>query len=386
MTFPCESPLAHPAAQTARHIRASLGVKGEMEPIPPGPLLSIHMQSNRPEAFVRFLDRLEASLDDPSRIEVIIKIDDTDAVMNALLPVEAARRPFALKYISTPLPGGFFGLWRSMNDMLLICDPDAYFITNTNDEMEYLNKGWDTALAQYVGLFPDHIFRLRASRSRVRNFYDVWECGFAPDSFAIYTKKWMDICGDWTPCNGPDSFNECVAWYFGWHDRFNQFRRIRSIPIYDLLLSSEAVSVGLESNYEALRCRVCGAAKAWAILMSHPMQNEASRRSQKLVAHIRAAEEQWRDPVFTDNGASIVVTAADGATQHFPYRLSRIAVTLRNVRRNFAFYYYNGGGQTQRGRWLRQWAGYALLRCGCLESLHIRLRRWRLARKHDTSL
>ena len=64
-----------------------------------GVLLSIHLTSNRPAQFVEFLDRLEAKTNDMDAVEVVVKIDDSDPVMNDHLRREKARRPFRITYI-----------------------------------------------------------------------------------------------------------------------------------------------------------------------------------------------------------------------------------------------------------------------------------------------
>ncbi len=355
-----------------RNMRSSLGVTPPSQPVATSnPLVSIHMQSNRPQLFRRFLDNLEASLDMPERVEVIVKIDDTDMAMNTLLPQEVIRRPFTLKYISTPLPGGFFDLWHSMNDMLEVCHSQTYFVWNLNDEVSILSKGWDTAISKYVGLFPDHIFRLRTSMFRIRNYYDFWECGFAPDSSALHTKRWLDICGNWNPCFGPDSFNQCVAFYMGYHERFYQYRPVRDIPIYDILLSGEGCNVGLEG--EKLRKRARGAYRAWRHLMSHTMQTEASRRAQKLMAHIEAHTQGLDRFTVTDNSKSqhIFLTDPKGETVgQFPYRLSFLRIALTNLWRTTCYYYYNGGGLFLRRRRLLQICGYLALRFDAVERIY----------------
>src|SRR5262249_47164245 len=101
------------------------------------PLLSIHMTSNRPREFAEFLDRLERATLVPSSVEVVIKIDDMDEAMHRLLEKEARARPFRVRYISTPLKGGFFSLWRSYDELLKASDPNAYFVIGLNDEMHF---------------------------------------------------------------------------------------------------------------------------------------------------------------------------------------------------------------------------------------------------------
>lgn len=312
--------------------------------------MSIHLQSNRPDNFTQFLDDLEESLDDPSCVEVVVKIDDVDEPMNALLPAEVARRPFTLKYISSPLDGGFFELWRSMNDILAVSDPNAYFLWNMNDEMAILNKGWDKALKQYVGLFPDHIFRLRTSLFRTRNYCDYWETGFAPETSAINTRRWIEIGGDWNPCLGPDSFQQCVAYYFAYHGRFDDHKPVREIPIHDFTFKGEGAYIGLEG--ERLWKRLRGATKAWYRLMSYEIQLEASRRAQKLHAHICAHENRLSSFSVTDDRRkhSILLTDTDSdrVIRVFPYRLSWLRITLSNVIRSPYYLYYAGGGHRAR--------------------------------------
>lgn len=351
-----------------RTIRISAGVLEQPTlPIEKGPLLSIHLQSNRPDNFTSYMENLVASADDPSRIEVVVKIDDTDAPMNVLLPqlVEKYRDVITLKYISTPLVGGFFELWRSMNDMLKICHPHAYFLWNMNDEMAVLNKGWDTALAKYVGMFPDHLFRLRTSVFRSRNYYDYWECGFAPETSAITTKRWLDICGDWNPCLGPDSFNQCVAYYLGYHDRFYKLRVDRDIPVHDFIFAGEGAFIGMSG--EVLYRRARGACKAWYRLMSHEIQQEASRRAQRLMATIWAQREfsHFKIEDNTARGRFEVYDLEDKRKKPdlFPYKLSKLRIKLTNLHRASAYYYYAGGGVngTPHSR-ARQVIGYLALR------------------------
>ncbi len=369
-----------------RTIRISAGVLEQPAlPIEKGPLLSIHLQSNRPDNFTSYMENLVASADDPSRIEVVVKIDDTDAPMNVLLPqlVEKYRDVITLKYISTPLVGGFFELWRSMNDMLKVCHPHAYFLWNMNDEMAVLNAGWDTALAKYVGLFPDHLFRLRTSVFRSRNYYDYWECGFAPETSAITTKRWLDICGDWNPCLGPDSFNQCVAYYFGYHDRFYKLRVDRDIPVHDFIFAGEGAFLGMSG--EALYRRARGACKAWYRLMSHEVQQDASRRAQRLMANIWAQREfrQFRIEDNTRRKRFEVYDLTDTGKRPdlFPYKLSKLRIVLTNLYRASGYYYYAGGGVngTVHSR-VRQTVGFFALRFDSVNKLRGVVLRYRAMR------
>lgn len=335
----------------------------------PGVLLSIHMQSNRPQQFSRFLDRLEESTDDLTSVEVVVKIDDTDSEMNRYLPIEQSRRRFRLKFISTPLPDGFYGLWRSMNDMLKVCDENAYFFLNLNDESFFSSKGWDTVLRRYVGLFPDHIFRLRTSPRRYHNYFDFWEAGFANDTAAIMTKRWVEIGGDWCPCNGPDSFQQCVGFYFGHNDRFNLRRYVREIPISDIVVSYDGAEQGLTNvglSGAALQRRLAGAIDPWFELMSHAMQEEASRRAEKLRAHIWAydcgIDNFDLDDRGRQNGLRLVERGSPHRSKVFPYRLSRLRIGIANAHRAFNYVYFGGGGRTIETPWYQNSIAFLTMR------------------------
>lgn len=341
------------------------------------------MQSNRPSNFSRFLDRLEETTQDPAALEVIVKIDDTDVAMNAHLPLEVARRPFRLKYISTPLPDGFYGLWRSMNDMLRICDPGAYFILNLNDEMFFQTRAWDVALRRYVGLFKDDIFRLRTSFHRSRNYFDFWEAGYVNDTSAIMTKRWIDIGGNWCPCNGPDSFQQCVAYYFGWLHRFEVPATdiYRDIAIHDIAFGGAGSNSELKSRalYERLR----GSRRAWYILMSHAMQEEAARRAQQLHAHIWAERDAAATYLVKDNRRArrvdVLHSQSGDVARSFPYALSWMRISLINFFRSANYGWY---GHPKDGdfRWFRTLVWYLCVKYETMDVVLEAYAEWHLAR------
>ena len=337
---------------------------------PAGPLLSIHMTSNRPGDFVDFLDRLERATLSPSSVEVVIKIDDTDEPMNRLLEKEVRARPFRIRHISTRLDGGFFSLWRCYDDLLKASDPNAYFVIGLNDEMHFKTQDWDTVLQKYVGLFPDDIFRLRTSPQRHRNYYDFWEPGFANDTSAFMTKKWLEIGGGWCPCNGPDTFQEYVAFYFGWLDRFNAVRAMRDFAINDLQLEGHGASRDLSGI--AWRRRNRGALKSHFKLVSPHMQEEAARRAQKLHAHIWAHEENTGQFEIRDNRwrrRIEIVELHRGAVVHtLPYRLASLRIWLTNNFRKLNCGYYLAGGSTNPFSWPVTFMTYLAYRHPWLDS------------------
>jgi hypothetical protein len=309
-------------------------------------LVSIHLSSNRPAQLSEFARRLEASADEASDVEVVVHVDSEDGAMLELMPRLAARHRIALKWIARPSEG-FHGLWRAYDDLLRASDPSAYFLMCLNDEMFFATEKWDTKLRRYVGLFPDHIFRLRTSDKRHRNYYDYWEAGFASDRSAITTRRWVTLGGGWCPCDGPESFQQCVAYYFGWLHRFNANRPYRDLPIDDIQLAGPCANRVPDGPRP--REGLCGGVGAWFTLMSHAMQEEAARRAQVLHAHI-AAEAEPGEPgrlgVRTNafrKRVEIRDTATRRVVRAFPYGLSRLRIWATNQLRKSNYPYYGGG-------------------------------------------
>lgn len=341
-------------------------------------LLSVHLASKFPGKFTALLDNIEATIADPSRIEVLVKIDSEDAAMNALLPREAARRPFAVRFISTPRGEGYFGLWSAYNDLLKIAHPEAYFVSVMNDEVKFVTRGWDETLQGYVGFYPDHLFRLRISQYRLRNYIDFWECGYAPDAYALYTRRWFEISGDWCPCNTPDAFQQSVAFYLWGATRPGPGNRQynRDIPVHDIQLEGEAPYQGLSD--EELRERVRVAEAHWFRLMSWTIQTEASLRAHRLLAYARASELGLAGySIEADVPARrvrLIERPSGRELGCWSYALSRVRIGATNFWRKPLFEYWCGGSRAiialhLRHRYARHIDRY--------ERLKAWLRRWR---------
>ena len=71
---------------------------------------------------------------------------------------------------------------------------------NISDEMYVNEDKWDKLLEKYLNLTDDRIFRLRTSVYKNRNYNTLFECGYAPDTTAIYSRKYIELQGDFSPC------------------------------------------------------------------------------------------------------------------------------------------------------------------------------------------
>lgn len=312
--------------------------------------VSLHLASNNLQNIIGLLDNVEAKSANPASVEILIKIDEDDLMTQELLAHEAGRRKFALRTWVGPRGAGFSDLWKAYNELIKITSSSVYFVCLINDEVRFNQYGWDQSLRRYIGLFPDHIFRLRATQLKFRNYYDFWECGYAPDSYAFYTKRWLEIVGDWNPCEGPDSSQQFIAYYLGYanYPAFKQFNR--DVPILDISFSGEGACKGLSEEQRQKRNTLNF--RSWFTLVSHPIQEELFRRARLLQGNIIAAEYHDRDlEVMCDKTARIVIVR-DHQTKEvvelLSYKISRTRLFFANLKRGFHYHYYAGGGQ---GAW-----------------------------------
>lgn len=310
-------------------------------------LISIQLNSNRPAQLSLYFDNIEETADDPKQIEVLVNIDDNDSNMRDLLDREILSRSFTIKYISSPRPQSFCDLWKPINTLLTITDPHAYFLLNISDEMLFATPGWDSILKKYVGYFPDHLFRLRLSRNKFRNYFDRWECSFAQDSIPITTKKWIDIGGDWNPCFGPDSYQQLISFYLAKEGEFSGTQYLRDIPIMDIKLHGDIPSLGIsrEKCWKLNRDHIL----AMQICQSHKMQEEARRRAMLIKAHILVAKNQLSNIQIEDNKKKkqiyLINSSTNSLISKLDYHVNPLVIGLQNQLRKLRFYAYFGAGK-----------------------------------------
>src|SRR5581483_9479245 len=137
---------------------------------PAMPLFSIQMNSNRPAEIRGFFDSIEQTAERPEDIEILLHIDQGDRAMEEAIAAERPKRRFTLKSLQTDLVKDYSQLWQSLNALWPLTDKEAYFVINLSDEVRFQTPCWDRIVRHYVGYFPDHIFRLRASKYRFRNY------------------------------------------------------------------------------------------------------------------------------------------------------------------------------------------------------------------------
>ena len=115
---------------------------------------------------------------------------------------------------------------------------------------------WDGALEKYIHYFEDNIFRLRTSVYKNRNYTDLYECGYAPDTTAIYSRKYLEVQGDFSPCFGPDNGQQFVAYYLSKINLPRHYQFSRDIVINEISFLGQGTNAGLSDSQKNKRSLV----------------------------------------------------------------------------------------------------------------------------------
>lgn len=302
------------------------------------------MCSNDKENLEKFIDNIDETASKPELIELIVKVDTEDESLQRFIQKKKMHSKIDIFQVLGPRGKGYFDLWKWLNVLLPYTDPNAYFICNSFDEMYFQTKNWDDNLRKYVGLFPDNIFRLRTSIFKYRNYHDIWEPGYAPDSTAFYTKRWLDIVGKWNSCHGPDSYQQFVAYYLTKLNYPSKLQIQRDIPIPDIEIGGQGAGIGLEG--EKSRIRTKGNLAAWNKLLSHPIQEDCNLSASLLAANIYTEKHNLT------NEAEIIVRRKSVVVQYkitkdsissWDFSLSKLSFKILKWSR-FPYYSYYCGG------------------------------------------
>ena len=114
-------------------------------------LVSICIKSrNRPEQLAKCIQSFIDTVDDISRIEILIRIDNDDyntwSKMD-LIPDMVGDRPVPLKILKGPRFGGYVDIWKHDNHLAETALGEFMFYFN--DDAIIDSKGWDTVIADY---------------------------------------------------------------------------------------------------------------------------------------------------------------------------------------------------------------------------------------------
>jgi hypothetical protein len=218
-------------------------------------LLSFLIPSRNTFFLTRFLDHLEKNTIHKKDIEVIIKLDD-DLDNSDFINKTQKNYDFKIKFLISPRLEGQPSLWFAVEQLFQLSNQNSYFIQILSDEPHITTYGWDEVLKKYKNFFVDDVFRLRTSNLKYYNYTNEFDCVTKPDSYPIYTRRWLELtigCGD---CWGSDAYQQLISYYLslGPLNYLNFENRSgalsRDIPINDIEYSGLEWGIGVEGEYQ----------------------------------------------------------------------------------------------------------------------------------------
>lgn len=261
--------------------------------------ISIITASNRPQNLLGLFENFDQTLENPSSCELLIKIDDDDQAMIDLLSQEKSKHKFAIKYEVAPKEEGYWSLWKYYNQLLHQASPETYFVMGINDEVRFSTQGWDRVLESKKNLFPDHLYHLRLSPRKHIKFKSLIECILSGESFAFFTKKWVDLTEGWAvgPAGG-DSGQECVNFFLR-----EKFHHDRGIPISEIEFkdAEDSISASHGLSHESWRKKLHHIHQMYSKILSWKYcENKYLRSAQKIALAIESQKNDVSPHHFDD--------------------------------------------------------------------------------------
>ena len=246
--------------------------------------ISIHLNSKNPNSFKEFIKSLADSVSNINNIEVLVHIDHGDVQMKNLIKELNLVYNNLIVVVETNLIKSFSDAWKPLNILLEKTSRTVLLISCMSDEIRFRTTNWDLILYKYSSTYKDDIYRVRCSKYKDEEYNDLWECGYKPDAYSFYSKKWLDIVGEWNPCIGPDTYQECISFYLNKYGaKYN-----RNIIDNIIMLDGQDVSSNINIKTRLKRSRIYY--KAFFILMSYKIQKRARSSAHKIAMQIDSKE------------------------------------------------------------------------------------------------
>lgn len=310
-------------------------------------LISILFNTNNIEKTVSILKKFLEKTAHPEKIQFCIKIDNDDTTFVDSFLKEISKFEFNFIILSSPRGRGFIDLWQWINFLFKVSSKYSKFVMNISDEMYVDQKNWDKNLEHYIGLESDNIFRLRTSVYKNRNYKDLYECAYAPDTTAIYTRKYLTIQKDFCPCFGPDNGQQIVSYYLSKINYPRHYQYLRDKVINDISFSGQGTNVGLDKNSLIKRRNLNH--QLWLSIFKYENQIEYYKRARKLQVEI--LKNNFPSINIKDNGKEYIIFSSALNYKKEKYfikirlsysNLSKIKLILYNLVR-YDFFKYNTG-------------------------------------------
>jgi hypothetical protein len=173
----------------------------------------------RPELMLKAVKSLIEKADDPSRIEVLLKIDTDDQRTYTSRCSELEQLTPNYKILISPRQRGYADLHTHVNDLCAVAEGEYLFLWNDDATMQ--TEHWDEYVAQHSrGDFGDPVCVIQIDNS------DAWKYGFP-----LVHRKVYEILGHFSLNAQNDTWMHTVATHAGierreerilsFHDRYD---------------------------------------------------------------------------------------------------------------------------------------------------------------------
>ncbi|MAZ79221.1 MAG: hypothetical protein CMD72_00545 [Gammaproteobacteria bacterium] len=305
-------------------------------------LISIIFNTNNLENTKKILNKFSEKTKNTKNIQFCIKIDNdinkfTEKFLNSLKDYN-----FNFVILSSGKGRGFIDLWQWVNYLFKVSSKNSKFIMNISDEMYIKEYNWDETLEKYIHYFEDNIFRLRTSVYKNRNYIDLYECGYAPDTTAIYSRKYLEIQEDFSPCFGPDNGQQFVAFYLSKINLPRHYQFSRDIVINGISFLGQGTNAGLTDLQKNKRANINFL--MWKHMFRYKNQNNYFQRARKI--QISILKEKYKKLKIENNYYVYKLTFKNENNTvknlYLKNYLSKLNLLIYNLSR-FNFIKYNTG-------------------------------------------
>ena len=305
-------------------------------------LISILFNTNNIETSIYSIKKFIDKSSDPKKLQFCIKVDkDKNFTEEFLKKLEDFKSNFII--ISSPKGRGYIDLWQWINHLFKISSKKSKFVINISDEMFVNENNWDLLLEKYIGKTEDKIFRLRTSVYKNRNYNNLFECGYAPDTTAIYSRRYLELQGDFSPCFGPDNGQQFVAYYLATLNYPRHYQFLRDYVIETITFSGQGTNKGLKGK--SRNQRMVDNYLLWQNMFKLKFQREYFLRARKL--QVAILKHSFPDIKIEDNinlQRFDVKHSVDNKNTavRLSYKISPIKMMFHNLRKINFFKYHTG--------------------------------------------
>lgn len=176
-------------------------------------LISFIIPCRKIDYLKRFLKNLKKNTYDKSQIEVIVKLDNDKKEFEKFKILNEKKWGFKIKFLVSPRLEGQPSLWLADEQMFRLTNKNSYFIQLLSDEPYIKTFHWDKILSKYRKYYDDDIFRLRLSKIKYFNYQNEFDCVTKPDSYPIFTRRWLEVSLGMGDSWASDAYHQLVAFY-----------------------------------------------------------------------------------------------------------------------------------------------------------------------------